>query len=110
MAMISCPGCGAVTTDDKNFCGICGAALQEEAEQVVQAQSLASREANARLAAGKRLRAEDKAILMTEAAERGEKVSRLELAGVGIELVGKLIGLIFFLIIMVLMVYSCATA
>lgn len=72
--------------------------------------SLASREANARLAAGKRLRTEDRATLMAEAVERGEHVSGFDRAMTGTALVAKLGAAICTLIILCIFLYACAAA
>lgn len=73
-------------------------------------QTLASKEANARLDAGKRLRTEDRAVLMREAEARGEKVSTVDKVGVGLSLIGQLGCSVIVLIFCVLMLYSCAAS
>lgn len=112
MTIIQCPGCGVVTDDSaKRFCGQCGAPLQgRQLPPADTHQTLASKEANARLAAGKRLRPEDRAVLMSEAEARGEQVSTVDKVGVGLSLVGKLGCSVIVLIFCALVLYSCAAS
>lgn len=112
MSLIPCAQCRQAVADYRAACPFCGASTgRTEGAPPAQVQpSLASREANARLAVGKRLRTEDRATLMAEAVERGEHVSGFDKAMTGTALVAKLGAAICTLIILCIVLYACAAA
>lgn len=115
MGLVMCPSCNGAISSEAKFCPLCGASMQGQAPEpgtteTNATQTLASKEANARLAAGKRLRAEDKAQLMMEAAARGEKVGLADKLEVGGALITKIVFGIFALLILCLILYGCAAS